>query len=272
VLPSLLLCFVLAWPYIFHLLSNRPAWIGNRPQPPGYWFPMTAGRILSAAGLDYFWEGDWLALSGWKATLFRIAQAMTSLSYCWVWVGILLGAFSLVRSLRSRTLLVADRLTAVCLMILVAQCLLDGATGTFFHPHYFNGTWIAYVFLAWLAVGAMASKGWAAVSWIQTVSLAGILAFLIIETHVRGGTRGVHYGATLGNQLEVVDKLNSRPDSPVALSVYQYASFPHALTVLRTLYPPTANPERGPISRLQIAYATADPNDGHLAVRELPGP
>jgi hypothetical protein len=197
---------------------------------------------------------------------------MTSLSYCWVWVGILLGAFSLVRSLRSRTLLVADRLTAVCLMILVAQCLLDGATGTFFHPHYFNGTWIAYVFLAWLAVGAMASKGWAAVSWIQTVSLAGILAFLIIQTHGRGGTRGVNYGATLGNQLEVVDKLNSRPDSPVALSVYQYASFPHALTVLRALHPPPESQEGRPAARLQIVYATDDPNDGHITVRELPGP
>jgi hypothetical protein len=95
---------------------------------------------------------------------------------------------------------------------------------------------------------------------------------LIVQTHLRGGTRGIHYGPTLGNQLAVVDQLNSHPTSTVVLSVSHYRSFPYALTVLRILYPPTANPERGPMSRLQIAYATDDLNNGHIAIREWSGP
>jgi hypothetical protein len=152
--------------------------------------------------------------------------------------------------------------------VVIAQCLLDGATGSFFHPHYFNGTFVAYVFLAWLAVDALAAKGWGAVSWIQSIALAGTLCFLIVQTHLRGGTRGIHYGPTLGNQLAVVDQLNSHPDSPVAVSVSHYRQFPHALNVLSLLRPPAANAQRGPNSRLQIVYAADDPNDGRLTVRE----
>jgi hypothetical protein len=86
---------------------------------------------------------------------------------------------------------------------------------------------------------------------------------------LRGGTRGVHYGPTLGNQLAVVDQLNAHPDSPVVVPVSHYWQFPHALNVLRLLRPPATGVQSWSSSRLQIAYAADDPNDGHLTVREL---
>ena len=61
---------------------------------------------------------------------------------------------------------------------------------------------------------------------------------LIVFIHINGGNRGIHYGATLGNQVEAVKKIVSASPSPdnLYVNVGNYKKFRHTLYTLIQLY------------------------------------
>jgi hypothetical protein len=94
---------------------------------------------------------------------------------------------------RRRTGLPAPRGRGLlALLIVVGQVLLDGLTAKSGFTHYFNATWIAFAFLAWLAVDALPAR-------LLRGAVAGVLAastLTVVLTSSSGSTtpgrRGSH--------------------------------------------------------------------------------
>ena len=87
------------------------------------------------------------------------------------------------------------------------------------------------------------------------LSLSLVTSDLALRLHATSGTRGLHYGATLSNQIEVARSLaRYHPDSPLSVEVLNYRLFPHALSLLRPLCGVPSDPA-APGSRCACAIA-----------------
>ena len=138
------------------------------------------------------------------------------------------------------------------------------------HPHYYFGTWILCVWLAWTGALALPRRiGGAALAGLA-LSLAVVLGFQIADVHRHGGNRQLHFGSTLTTQVEVARRLGrAHPEAPLRVEVPAFLMFPHALPILRQLTGTTGDPAA---SRRPLRLRCRDPaaSDGWLVVDEGP--
>jgi hypothetical protein len=60
---------------------------------------------------------------------------------------------------------------------------------------------------------------------------------MIIFIHYNSGGRGIHYGATLKNQINLIKKLNNySKQSPIIINVENMNRFKHRLILLMSIY------------------------------------
>lgn len=230
--------------------------------PNGFAFPLLGPRLLSALGLDYFFGPEW-----GRSPLLTAARAASSLAFVFSWAGIVLAVRRVRSAVRARRAELLDHAAGIALGILAAQVLLDGAARIWVHPHYFNATWIAFALFAWLTVDKLVGRERLRVAVaIYGASVALSTVALIAIVHGKGGTRGVHYGPTLRNQMEIAAEVDRYPPgTAITTDVPHYVLFPHALEVLRRLT--TALPGAPPAARgLVIRYRSPDPRDGRVEV------
>jgi hypothetical protein len=230
-----------SYPYCSYLLHSFHG-TGGHPNIAGWLFPLLAPRYLSASGLEYFFGGPaQLGLAGTALWIARAAWLISLVAFPLVWVGIILAIASVVQGVRRRRFEIRNHAAILALGILITQMLINGLTGTYGHPHYYNATWIAYAFFAWLTVDWLAGRSLAfAVCGAYAAALATTVLLLIGSIHRSGGARE-GYGPTLANQTEIAAELNHYLVSiPIDLKVLNYQRFPHALATLRLLQPPPA--------------------------------
>lgn len=258
---------LLAWPYWTRLASQRPASSGFAFAPDGWSFPLFGGRLLSACELDYFY-GPGPA----GGALLEAASALSWVAYALVWGGIVVAIADVVRSARSRTWTPRAHVAAIALGMLVCQSIVSGLSAKTDHPHYYNGTWVSFVVLAWLAVNHLASLR-QTLRWSASAAV-GLLAATLLVTdatlayrlHRNGGTREA-YGATLANQQAVARALSRYdPATDVQLHVSMYERYPHTLATLRRLNP--GAPPRLAARELHIRYRSANPATGFIVLSE----
>jgi len=231
-------------------------------------FPFLGGRILSAQRIDDIFGATWMAhdTSFW-AKLVAVATAVSLLALPLVWAGMGVAAVATWKEVRNPEEEGTPRPRAdaalLALLIVVGQVLLDGLTAKSGFTHYFNATWIAFAFLAWLAVDALPARLLrGAVAGVLAASTLTIVLYLLVRIHHTGPAR-IPYGATLANQIQVARELNRRPPgTTVQTQVINVARFPIALGVLRNLYPATEPPL--PAEPLRLVYRTDDPVDGRI--------
>ena len=252
---------VLAWPY-WLLLMARPAFTLTSPRLAGLLFPITGGRVLSAGRLDYFFGAG--PVSG--AVLDRAAAA-SWLAYPLVWAGIAVCAWRIIDAIRRGEWTARTHIAAILIGALACQSVMSAISGKFEHPQYYNGTWIAFILLAWFAVDAMAERRTTlrlaaiAMTSVLAGSLVIAVATIAVRLHRSGGTREV-YGPTIGNQQRVARVLaRYSRTSPVEAHVSLYERYPYTLAILREL-----NPGRGPARDLEVRYASGDPASGAIEV------
>jgi hypothetical protein len=273
-LASAIAVLAMAAPYLRIVAATRTGG-GFHPTWEGFGFPLLGARWLSASGLDYFFGESWQAATFAPAAV-TLAGFVSCFIYAFVWAGMGLAILSAWRAHRLHPS--ADepdlraRLSWLALLIVAAQCLLDGLAGASGHPHYYNATWMAFVMLAWLPLGSFLER--ARTKWIPgayTSVLVFVLVALIVRVRVWGGTRGDHYGPTLDNQLEVAEAIMTAPaGSKMSTNVPHYLQFGHGLEALIRLAPRAAKDDGATPVRLLLHYASENPNEGRVELRRMP--
>ena len=255
----------LAWPYWRYLAGPRPAAPGAGGGLDGWLFPLFGGRLLGAGGLDYFYGTGPVA-----GDLFRMAAAVSALAYVMVWSGIVAAVILVVRAARARSWTARTHIAAIAVAALGCQSVIDGISGKFQHPHYQNGTWIACVVLAWLAIDQLARGrrparwGAAAGTGVLAASLLLAVGALAATLHRSRGTRDV-YGPTLANQQQVARALGRyAPTSDVTVRVNMWQRFPRTLAILRQLN--AARAVGLPRAAIELRYASSDPASGEVEI------
>ena len=107
------------------------------------------------------------------------------------------------------------------------------------HPHYLNAIWPVYFIIMGIYLHGLSNIKFRNLI-ILTLLIFNFGFIIIFNTWIyfNGGTRGVHYGATLKNQLQVVTELNQyQSDMKIKTNVQNYTYFPHSLEILKKLLP-----------------------------------
>jgi hypothetical protein len=256
---------VLAWPYWTYLSTARS------PESPATWrldgwlFPLLGGRFLSARELAYFYGPGPV-----DGAAFSAAATLSWLGYALVWGGLGVAIWNVVHACRARHWTPRTHVTLILLASVICQAVISGISARFEHPHYLNGTWIAFVLLAWLTVDCIACVRsrvrWSAplVTGVLAISLLASVGMLAVRLHRSGGTRDI-YGPTIANQQQLARALAVyAPQSPLQIDVTHYRRFPHTLQILRQLNARTRSD--GPERPLVIRYVSKDPRKGAIGL------
>jgi len=92
---------------------------------------------------------------------------------------------------------------------------------------------------------------------------------MALQLHQQGGTTGLHFGATLQNQLQVARTLGRyHPDSPLHIEV-KNNRLSHTLPMLRALTHTTGDPH-APLRTLQVRYQDPSKATGWIKADEAP--
>ncbi|MFN7978536.1 MAG: hypothetical protein U0P30_10390 [Vicinamibacterales bacterium] len=255
----------LAWPYWRYLAGPRPDVPGSPVSVLGWIFPLAGARLLGSQGLDYFYgaatvDGPVFAATGW----------LSIVPYLLVWGGIVVAIAMTRQARRTSTWTPRAHMASIAVASLAMQSVVHGLSGKFEHPHYQNGTWIATVLLAWLALDALASRASTrrlavAVTALVLATNAAALSTLAWRIHDGHGVRNDLYGPSLAEQQVVARILAPlSPDSPLDTRVDLWIRFPDTLATLRALQPVPAG-ER-PRANVVLDYASTDPRRADVRV------
>ncbi len=255
----------LAWSYWMYLVGPRPETPPAPPSLSGWMFPLVGARLLGSAGIDYFYGAETV-----EGPVFAAAAWLSVVPYLLVWSGLVVAGFALRDAWRTAQWTPRAHLAVLAVAALTTQAVVHGVSGKFEHPHYQNGTWIATVLLAWMAVDALARRTGgpamaAATTLLVLATNATAVATLAVRLHEGRGTRNAVYGPVLAEQLEVARLLAPlAPDSPLDMRVDLWIRFPGTLATLRSLQPVPAG--EGPRAQIVVDYATRDPRRADVRV------
>ncbi|MEQ1913096.1 MAG: hypothetical protein ABMA15_30055, partial [Vicinamibacterales bacterium] len=253
---------IAAWPYWLYLTRAEAPAAGTMAGLRGWAFPLLGGRVLSARELEYFFGPGPM-----QGSALQVAATLSWLAYVLVWTGIAVSAWLALQAGRKHAT-PRTHIAVILLGTLVCQMALDGYTGKFLHPQYYNATWVTFTVLAWMAVDWLAMRRgtlrWTApaVTGLLATTLLFTVATLAIRLHHTSGTREV-YGPTLASQQRVARELaRYAPNNPVSTNVIPYQLYPHALETLRQLNIPRYESRR--TGDLEVRYSSSDPASGAI--------
>jgi hypothetical protein len=263
--------FAACLPYLLSLarpVAGTPLSAPSR-SATSWLFPLMGGRFFSSIGLDYFFGKNWQNSSGLPALLWLLTW-VSALGLITFWIGLAEAWRFLAKNLRSPgERPVEFHLWSVVCLTLLLQIVMSGVADTGNHPHYYNGTSFCAFTLVWLAYSEVKNRRW---RWIgaglHAASLLAILLMTVGRIHQTQGNTSIHYGPTLGTQLEILRELDfQNPQTVVFNETSHYSSFPEAFSELQILYPLHFSPS-APVRRLVIRYADPQSGAGRLAVAE----
>ena len=282
-------------PYLRDLSAGAATSLLWSPSPRALLFALDGFRIFSVRGFDYV-VGDWSA-----GGLAPVVVALSCVSYgVGAW-----GAVLLNRTLRDGGGWTASAaspdggsrggdprygglgdagpaIAAVVALTRVFCVVVANGKRLVEHPHYYSGVWPAFFLLWWWGMSDLVHRVWARrVYAVQATVMAAFLVGMVTWIHVNRGTRSLHYGPTLANQMAVAAELEQlgvedAPPSPA----HHPRLFPQAIRVLRRLDARSrgveasvtaAGSERGETGALsgeyEIVYTHPEGEGGEIVVR-----
>ena len=228
-----------------------------------FFFPFYGGQFFSLHGFYYFLGKRWLApipdfflsLTGW-IILLPIYGIFRSFKDCYQKVKIK-AQFDF-----------EDHLAFVCLTWFVAFISLSFLKNLRSDPHYYNSAWFLYFVLLNIALNALWNRTWIRkLFYIHGAIMFVSLISIMILLHHRHGTRSLHYGATLENQVEVATELNKYGSTHQWISKAENPHwFPHAINLLRNLEPASLSTAPTQDKSFEILYAEDNVYDGKIVL------
>ncbi|NNM32892.1 MAG: hypothetical protein HKO53_07480 [Gemmatimonadetes bacterium] len=284
-------------PYLRTVTSGTAGDLLWSPSPRALLFALDGFRIFTLRGFDYV-IGDW---SAWG--LAPVLVALSCFSYgVGAWGGVLLnrrlrdgdvwevpgypgGDGGRANDRASSSGDASGALAGVVALTLVFFVIVANGKRLVEHPHYYSGVWIAFFALWWWGMSDLVHRLWARrVFVVQFGAMTTFLIGLMVWLHLNVGTRSLHYGPTLANQMAVASELDrlgveDAPPSPA----HHPRLFPQAIRVLRRLdargrgegasaagTDGARDGEVGSPSGYEIVYARSDGTGGEIAVRRSP--
>lgn len=224
-------------------------------------FPIYGGQFFSLHGFQYFVGKKWFS---------PIPDFLLSTTG-WIIFLPLFGIFKSIQifykkfKFKSQYAL-DDHLALVCLIWFVAFISLSYLNGLSSNPHYYNSSWFLYFVFLNLGLNALWNRAWMKkLFFAHSVTMFIALFSILILLHFRQGTRSLHYGPTLKNQVEVATQINTYDSADQWTSKANHPLwFPHTINLLRTLEP--ARQSIGQLDRkaLKILYAQDNVYDGKI--------
>ena len=265
-LPGIVLVSgLLTVPYLMKVFSGQPETVLQEGSPwKGWLFPLMGGRFFSSFDMDYFLGERWPS-AGWVSFF----HAVTWIAIPLVWLGIAQAARRVWARLKTGEDLDAEsHATLICAAALAAQCLLNGLTRTYGHPHYYNATWICSFYFLWVAFSAIPFRRLAQAAY--AASLAVVLGFIIGSLHTTAGNQTIHYGPALAEQIRIAREVaHYHPASPVYPEIQNYRLFPHAFRVIKKFYG-FDGVETAPLTPLVIRARLPASEEGRLSLDVMP--
>jgi hypothetical protein len=271
---------VVGWTYWSYLLDHHETAGGPAFMPDsaslGWVFPLSGGQLLSGAGLSKILGEEWLyTLAMPLPFVVTAALTISVFVYAAVWVGMLLAVGRCWRVIRDGAQASAtDQMALVALMVFIGQAILDGVGHVYGQPHYFNATWIAYAVFAWMAIDAMQRRFPKSILVRAALPVYGAsLAILIAAAGYKiardGGTRSLHYGTVLSEQVAAAAKMKSfDAASRVIYAFPQWLNYPDAPQNLEWWVEASGPP--GGKRRIVVKYRDAFPTDARIIVDDSP--
>ncbi len=148
---------------------------------------------------------------------------------CWFFV---VGIVTSLRGLSLGSPSTRDKLALIGIGTMAATFFVFFRMHGWAHPHYYNASWFIYFYFLWRYFEIPAGRIAFTVRAFYAGSMAGMLTVFIAYVHFNGGDRGGHYGATLGNQLQLLQSLRTET---VGNKSVHYRAFPHAFAALQQL-------------------------------------
>jgi 4-amino-4-deoxy-L-arabinose transferase-like glycosyltransferase len=262
---SVLLAVVVAgsWAYLRHLASASLHSGGGTPLAlEAVTFAWQGARFFSATGLDYFLGELWserLLFSGARWLVLAsgvIAHGLFALGVLQAVRGLLPGTVSHAQGLRRTA-------GGLLLAIVLTQTVVNAASATSHHPHYYNATWIAVALLSWLGAARLWRYPAARIALsAQGAMLSVTIAAIAGHIHAHGGDQR-SYGPTLANQLTVAREIAAHAPREVRFTGAYLRRFPFGprAAMLAEGYEPSA---AGPVMIVQPA--SDDPDHGQIRV------
>lgn len=262
VVPVGLVCLVVVLSYVGQGSGNALSNLLWSPSARSLIFSLDGFRLFTLVGFDY-------VIGAWNAVgLGPVARLLSTFTYV---VGAY-GVFEVTRELRSDVPSTRREVARVLAVAFVFFILLADGERLAEHPHYYNGVWVVFFLFWWVGMSRLLARAWArrlfvAQLVVMSVFLVGLGAWL----HVNHGTKSLHYGPTLGNQMVVARELDrlgveDAPPSPA----HHPRLFPQAIRVLRRLNARAggevldADPPR---TGYEIVYVDPDGASGEIVLR-----
>lgn len=235
------------------------------------WFATLGARFSTAGGLDYFFGDAWTQrFLGGPVTIAVVVSQMIGYGLC-AW-GMALAVGLARRALREGApWSPRAHLAALSLGVWWTQTALNLATATSFHPHYYNATWICFLFFGWLGLERAFERGLGPyVVALHGSVLASALAIVAFGIHVTHGTRTLGYGIALREQLDLARRVaRADPGTPIQTDIEQLRLYRHALAVLVQLRAPSPSADV-PRRTFSVRFASSDPSDARIRIVEQP--
>ncbi len=174
-----------------------------------------------------------------------------------------------------------DKFTGFCLITMGINLAFYLITRHQQLPHYYLSAWLVYYYFLWRCVNQLWNLRPIRIIYQgYFLCLVASMVNLIGYIHVNGGDRSIQYGATLGNQLQVMRQVVAANYhySSIALKVRNYRHFPHTFELLRRIVEATAEnqPAINPAPSLKYIVIDYDhtqpPESGWIkaTIREQP--
>ena len=271
---------LVGWPYWSYLMGHHETTGGPAFMPDsaslGWVFPLNGGLLLSGAGLSKILGEEWLyTLAMPMPFVVTAALTISVFVYAAVWVGMVMSVVKSWRVIRHGAAASAtDQMALVALLVFIGQIILDGVGHVYGQPHYFNATWIAYAMFAWMAIDGMQRRFSKSVLVRAAMPVYGAsLAILIAAAGYKiardGGTRSLHYGTVLSEQVAAAVKMKSfDAASRVIYAFPQWQNYPDAPQNLEWWVEASGPP--GGKRRIIVKYRDAFPTDARIVVDDSP--
>ena len=220
-------------------------------------------KIFSFWGFDNYFAPEMLTkdyvLPG---DLYILLKYLTGLAFVFFVIGFIIITLNLWTKIRKKMALTTEEnFSAFCLITIVFSILFFIASRISFHPQYSNIVCFAYFFIIYSCLKLYwQNKIVRCAFWAYFLSMLFLLISFSFYIHMAGGNRGIHYGATLKNQIAIVNQINSfHSKSPIYAYVDNLKMFPHEFHALQALYGKSDElRQNNPLKKIKVVYKNND--------------